>query len=121
MTPTTMAPEHRAYVASTWARGSRYGLRTREAFALVNRVLDAAPRVVVLAKGRFVHAWACASDDSLHYVYVPPELRGHGIARRLIESAMGEYADHITVTHPWPRESARFRYAPHLLHVRTAA
>jgi GNAT superfamily N-acetyltransferase len=110
-----MAPEHRAFVASTWARGSRYGLRTRDAFRLVNRLLDASPRIVVAANGMTVHAWACGVADALHYVYVPPELRGHGIARRLITELFGEYPDRIVVTHRWPRPSSRFTYAPERL------
>lgn len=120
MTPETMRPEHRAYVASTWARGSKYGLRTREAFRFVNRVLDSAPTVLVFATGPTVHAWACADGDTLHYAYVCPDMRGFGLARRLITALLGEYPEHVNVTHRWPRESGRFRYAEHLL-LRTAA
>ena len=116
-----MAPEHRAYVVSTWARGQRYGLRTRQAFAFVNTLLDTAPSVKVAARGRCVHAWACGDGDVLHYVYVPPELRGHGLARRLITELFGEYPEHVDCSHPWPRESARFRFVPNLIITRTAA
>ncbi len=104
----------RPYVASTWARGSRYGLRTGDAFRLVNRALDVSD-VLVLANNKTVHAWACGEAGLLHYVYVPPELRGHGLARDAITQLLGEYPEHVNVTHPWPRESARFRYTPHLL------
>lgn len=121
MTPiVTMLPRHRAYVASTWARGQRYGLRTREAFRFVNRVLDSGVDVVCLANDSTVHAWACAGPDALHYVYVPPELRREGIAKRLITSLLGEYPEHVNITHRWPFESSRFRFNPHLL-LRAAA
>lgn len=115
MTPEAMAPEHRGYVCSTWARGQRLGLRTRPAFRLVNRVIDSGADVVVLASGRTVHAWACGQDDVLHYVYVPPEIRGKGFARRLITSLFGAYSERIRVTHPWPFESERFQYMPRRL------
>ncbi len=115
-----MQPSDRAYIASTWARGSRYGLRTREAFRFVNHLLDIA-NVVVLANGRTVHAWAAGnSSDVLHYVYVPPELRGNGLAKHAITELLGDYPERIYVTHPWPRESSRFRYLPQLIS-RTAA
>ncbi len=110
-----MQQTDRPFVACTWARGSRYGLKTREAFQFVNGLLDTA-KVVVLANGRTVHAWAAGhSSDVLHYVYVPPELRGNGLARQVITELLGSYPDRIYVTHDWPRESSRFRYLPHLI------
>ena len=120
-----MTARDRRYVVPTWARSSRYdGLRLPERFALVDRILDGGARCVVLATDdRTVHAWACAdtyegvrkwSPDGefpllLHYAYVPPELRGNGLARRLITELLGEYPDRIHVTHEWPRVSSRFR------------
>lgn len=124
-----MAPEHRAFVVCTWARSARYGLRRPETFRLVDRIVDSSARVLVVANGKTVHAWACGDGDVLHYAYTAPELdedresllRGRGLARRIITELLGEYAEHITVSHPWPRESARFRYVPNLLLTRTAA
>lgn len=111
-----MEGRDRRYVVPTWALSSRYdGLSKPERFKLVDRVLDSGAPVVVLANGRTVHAWACGDADALHYVYVPPELRGAGLARRVITAAQGGYRDRINVTHEWPRESARFRFTPHLL------
>lgn len=119
--PVTMLPQHRRYVVPTWAHSATgYAMPKRERFKLVDRILDGGADVVVIATGATVHAWACGEDDALHYVYVPPELRGKGLTRRLITALFGDYADHINVTHPWPRESARFRYVPTLL-LRTAA
>jgi GNAT superfamily N-acetyltransferase len=109
-----MRAEHRGYVCSTWARGQRIGLRTRPAFRLVNRIVDAS-RVVVIASGPTVHAWACGDGDVLHYVYVPRELRGRGIARRLISQLFEGYPERVRVTHPWPFSSNRFQYVPHAL------
>lgn len=121
MKPRVMLPTDRPYVVSTWGMGSRYdGITRRERFQLVDRILDGGADVVVLARDRTVHAWACGDLGLLHYVYVPPELRKKGLARRLITELLGEYPKHINVTHPWPRESSRFRYVPNLL-LRSAA
>ncbi len=111
-----MSPRDRRYVVPTWAQSARYGLHKRKRFALVDRILDLGTPVVCLASDELtVHAWACGIAGTLHYVYVPPELRGNGLARRVITAAVGGYPEHINVTHKWPRESARFRYAPSLL------
>jgi len=105
-----MTGRDRPFVVSTWARSSRYeGMRKRDRFRFVDRVLDAGTPVTVLASDELtVHAWACASDGTLHYVYVPPELRGCGFARRVITAALGWYPSLIHVSHPWPAESSRF-------------
>jgi GNAT superfamily N-acetyltransferase len=117
MTPREMTASDRRFVVPTWALSSRYdGFSKPARFRLVDRVLDARARCIVLAEDATVHAWACGSEDALHYVYVPPELRGHGIAAKLIALVLGSYAERINVTHPWPRASSRFRYTPHLLH-----
>lgn len=117
MTPREMNAADRRFVAPTWALSSTYdGLSKPARFRLVDRTLDSGARCIVLAEGATVHAWACGAEDALHYVYVPPDLRGFGLAARLIALVLGSYAERINVTHPWPRASARFRYTPHLLH-----
>ncbi len=117
-----MTASDRRFVVPTWAQSSTYDdLRLSERFALVDRILDdLRADVVVLANDRTVHVWAAGHAGALDYVYVPPKLRGHGLARRVITSLFGRYAEHINVTHAWPGEHARFRYAPHLL-LRAAA
>ena len=121
MTPTPMLQSHRRYVVPTWANSADYdGMRRRDRFRLVDRILDGGADVFVIANGDTVHAWACGDLGMLHYVYVPPELRRKGLARRLITALLGDYPQHINVTHGWPRESSRFRHVPHLL-LRTAA
>ncbi len=112
-----MTPRDRRYVVPTWAQSARYdGMRKRCRFALVDRLLDEGAKVVCLATDELtVHAWAAGDGDVLHYVYVPPELRGQGLARRVITAVLGAYPEHITITHEWPRASSRFRYSPHLL------
>ena len=117
MTPRPMTASDRRFVVPTWARSSTYdGLTLPERFALVDRILDELRAdVVVLATDRTVHVWAAGHAGALDYVYVPPDLRGHGLARRVITALFGHYPERITVTHEWPRASARFRYAPHLL------
>ncbi len=117
MTPRAMTDTDRRYVVPTWALSAKYGgLERRDRFRLVDRLLDEGAPCIVLAHGSTVHAWACGAGDALHYAYVPPELRGKGLARRVISHVLGGYADCINVTHEWPGASRRFRFAPHLLH-----
>jgi GNAT superfamily N-acetyltransferase len=117
-----MTASDRRFVAPTWALSSRYeGMSKAARFRLVDRVLDGGARCIVLAEGATVHAWACGAEDALHYAYVPPELRGHGIAAKLIALVLGSYAERINVTHPWPRASSRVRYTPHFIHRAEAA
>lgn len=117
MTPREMAASDRPFVVSTWGNSSSYkGMRRRQRFALVDRVLDAGAPVIVLANGPTIHAWACGRDGVLHFAYLPPELRGKGLGAKAIALAVGGYFERINVTHEWPGESRRFRYTPHLLH-----
>jgi len=117
MTPRAMNASDRRFVAPTWALSSTYdGLSKPARFRLVDRMLDAGAPVIVLAEGPTVHAWACGEADTLHYVYVPPDLRGFGIAAKLIALALGGYPERINVTHRWPRESSRFVFRPQLTH-----
>ena len=117
-----MASADRRFVVPTWVRSSRYDLRQAERFKLVDRVLDRGARVVVIGgAGSTVHAWAAGEDDVLHFVYVPPELRNKGFARRAITALFGQYAEHISTSHPWPRPSRRFRYHRDALLRREAA
>jgi ribosomal protein S18 acetylase RimI-like enzyme len=108
-------PNDRRLIVPTWAQSfvspwSRK-LTARHHSRLVDALLDR-PRVrVVVAYASVpeaIQAWACGEQSTLHYVYVPPELRGHGIARRLIRECLGEYPEHGDATHPWPcREHGR--------------
>jgi GNAT superfamily N-acetyltransferase len=120
-----MRPEDRRFIVPTWVRSfAEYAPWSRAAtlrghWAVADTLLDAPDvRVMVLASdeaARTLHAWAAGVGDALHYVYVPPELRGHGLARRCITALLGSYPKHIDVTHPWPRESARYRWQPYPL------
>ena len=122
MTPRAMNASDRRFVAPTWALSSSYdGLSKASRFKLVDRMLDGGAPVIVLAEGATVHAWACGEAGVLHYAYCPPELRRHGIVRRLITSLFGEYPEHIATTHEWPWESRRFVFRPHLMHREAAA
>ena len=72
--------------------------------------------IVLASEGGALHAWAAAdiASGSLHYAYVPPELRGNGLARQAIRAALGDaYPDVIDVTHPWPWVSRRYRWNPY--------
>ena len=117
MIPRAMTEGDRRFVVPTWAHSSTYGgLRLPERFALADRVLDELrANVVVLATDRTVHVWAAGHAGALDYVYVPEELRGHGLARRAITALLGRYPERINVTHAWPGKRPRFRFAPHLL------
>lgn len=115
MTPREMTATDRRFVVPTWALSSTYdGLSKHQRFKLVDRIIDGGARCIVLAEGPTVHAWACGTEDALHYVYVPPELRGHGLAAKTIALVLSSYAERINVTHEWPRASRRFVFKPHL-------
>lgn len=117
-----MRPHERRYVVSTWVQSfaavSPWSARlTRsEHWPVVDRILDRdAPVMVLSTEGGAVHGWACGEGGTLHYAYIPPELRERGLGRRVIEAALGEYGDRIDVTHPWPWQSRRYRWNPYLL------
>jgi hypothetical protein len=111
----------RRFVVPTWALGARWkGLTKQERFARVDRMLEAGARVVVLANDVTVHAWAAGQNGVLFYAYVPPELRGEGLARQVITKLLWGYPETIPITHPWPWASERFRFA-HQPRMRTAA
>lgn len=103
--------DDRRYVVSTWVQSfadaspwSRK-LATRHHAKAVDAILDRPTiRAVVLyvADERAIQAWACAEAGTLHYVYVPPELRGHGLARRAMREVLGGYPAHFDASHPWP-------------------
>lgn len=122
-----MRPEDRRFIVPTWVRSMASLKRVApmgKHWRAVDRVLDAPDtRVSVLASdaaARTIHAWAAASGDLLHYVYVPPELRRAGIARKLITSLLGSYPDRIAISTAWPFASTRFHWQAHPL-LRTAA
>lgn len=106
-----MTETDRRFVVPTWAYGAKWkGLSLGEKFARVDSILaDEGTRVVCLAGGSTVHAWAAGIGTRLHYAYVPPDLRGEGLARKVIASLLGGYPEVIDITHPWPFASDRFR------------
>lgn len=112
-----MTSRDRRFVVPHWAIGSRYRLTKADRFALVDRLIDGGARVIVLATSDIAaHAFAAGDGDVLHYVYVPKELRGRGLARRAITALLGEYSARIHVSHPWPRANhPRFRHCPDVL------
>lgn len=93
-----MTASDRRYVVPTWARSASWDrLTLAERFARVDRIL-ARPgvRVAVKAEGTTVHAWAARDTRGLLYVYVPPELQQHGLARELVTFLCGGYPDSQT-------------------------
>jgi hypothetical protein len=113
----------RRFVVPTWARSAQYGLSMPEQFRIVDRTLDAGARVLVMATDeRTVHAWLAYDDDVMHYVYVPPELRGNGLARALTAKAFGERGPaFITHTTTMFGMVPRARFNPYLLAISKAA
>lgn len=106
-----MTASDRRFVVPTWAYGAKWkGLSLNEKFARVDGILaEEGTRVVCLAGGSTVHAWASGIGTRLHYAYVPPDLRGEGLARKVITELLGGYPEVIDITHPWPFASDRFR------------
>lgn len=67
-----------------------------------------------------VHGWACGEiDGPLHFAYVPPNMRGRGVARAMISAVLGQYPNHINVTHRFVGrpDSRRFSYNPYILRI----
>lgn len=96
----------RAFILSTWVKSYSQFLRKWLSPALVEEevrqaeVLWNKATVLGMPDDEFtVLAWVCASAATLHYVYVPPELRNKGIARALIQHACGPTFQH---GRPWP-------------------
>lgn len=124
-------PEDRRFIVPTWVHSfAEYAPWGPAAtlgnhWRMVDAILDAHDtRVVVLASdeaARTVHCWAAASGETLHYVYVPPELRGHALGRKCITAILGCYPKRITTSHPWPplkghrHPHHRFRWNPYAL------
>lgn len=115
-----MTETDRRFVVPTWAYGAKWkGLSLCEKFARVDSILaDEGTRVVCLAGGSTVHAWAAGIGSRLHYAYVPAwtevdgmrePLRRLGLARKVITELLGGYPEVIDITHPWPFASERFR------------
>lgn len=116
-----LAASDRRFVVPTWVQAVSHGpqqcrrlLRATYGLA-VDRILDAPDTrgavVCSEAKPDVIHAYAVASTDGvLHFAYVPPELRGQGLARQVISAVLGGYPERITVSHPWPWQSPRFAW-----------
>lgn len=109
----------RAFVASTWVRTCcRSRMRSRAAI-VVDAILDRPDTVIRVACSLRVPStilgYAVASDDgTLHYAYVPADLRRKGIARACITAALDGYPERIEATHRWPWPG-RFVFAPEKL------
>ncbi len=113
-----MSPRDRAYVACSWGGSYRsyspegaYPSRApRRHRVVIDRALDEHGAILAVLPGALetVHAWVCAGDGILHYVYVAGAVRGHGVARALVRLALGDYPARIVTSHPWPRVNARF-------------
>ena len=93
-----MTDSDRAYVVSTWGHEARIpGVARRDRFKQIDAVLDGGARVVVLAEGPTVHAWAAARGSDVLFVYVPFLLRGHRLARRAVIALIDGYPDAVAV------------------------
>lgn len=134
-----MRPEDRRYIVPTWVRSfadyAPWGpsaTRAHHAHVVDALLDDPTTRVMVLASdeaARTLHGWAAATASTLHYVYVPPELRGQHLGERCITAALGSYPKRIETSHPWPmldiryasgrvigqRAHSRFRWNPYAL------
>lgn len=88
MMPREMTASDRRYVVPTWARN---GMTGPDRMTRVDEVLDGGARVMVLASGPTVHAFAVARGAELLFVYVPFDLRGHRVARRVVTALLGDY------------------------------
>lgn len=135
---TKAAPTHRNFILSTWLKSYRPQARkdgiqeyynTYEPAIAESRWQDC--HVLSDESGFTVYAWVCAYrpvsgstqrsavPGQLYHVYVIPELRHIGVARRLIEAIAGD--GDITYARPWPGRPKSYRVNPYLLTVKTDA
>lgn len=111
------------YIFSTWinfrvrelskARRPTEGKAYRETF--VEPALAQGGRLYVAcseSKPNALHGWICVLDGAVVAMYVHDKLRGQGLGRRLVEHALGKYAERIVTHHRWKRMSARFLFTP---------
>ena len=118
------------YVRSSWFRNYQPLAKVSgSTFArfhpkLIDELLasDDASTVIACAEEdpTVIHGWACGeADGPLHFAYVPPNLRGRGIAKEMIQAVLGSYPNHINVTHRFVGrpDSRRFTFNPYILRV----
>lgn len=90
--PATKA--HRSYILSTWVKSYVSVVRNGHANVDLSIYLREEPKVAealwhksLVISGEndpfIIHGWICSEPNILHFVYIPPELRGKGIAKAL--------------------------------------
>jgi GNAT superfamily N-acetyltransferase len=123
--------DHRSYIISTWVRSYQpharrfscaSGVSAHKLSAdtylqgeslVAERKWDLASVIVSKDNPALAHGWVCASEGRLWHVYLPPELRGKGIGRLLVQSTAGV---RYSVSKPWPKipNGHQVTYNPYL-------
>jgi ribosomal protein S18 acetylase RimI-like enzyme len=92
--------EHRSFVLSTWIRSYREAFSKDLSYDTIHEneskfaeeAFDSGLVFVDTSDGYSINGWVCGVHDKvsvLHWVYVPPELRGMGVASKLIQETLG--------------------------------
>lgn len=97
----------RAFIFATWMRSYwqtksssvAYEQYHRRQPARIERLWPSSTIACREAKPDTIHAWVCGSPGALHYVYVPPDLREKGLARKLVRAVCGS---ELAFSHEWP-------------------
>ncbi len=118
--------EHRNYILSTWVRSYEAYARKvvvsggasgtihvpsdtyRSGESAVAELHWEKCHVVTGTDSYTIHAWVCATKGNLWHVYVPPQLRGKGIAKGLVGRFAGS---HYLVSKPLP-----YKFSGHAVH-----
>jgi len=128
-------PQDKAFILSTWIRSYAQAVR-RTRVAVGTESIQSIPQEVYLREEPIIaeslwmqclvvgsssasdeytiHAWVCGSSGKLYHCYVPPELRGKGIAKALISHLCGTT---LQYARPWPfsRVPNGWSFNPYLL------
>lgn len=96
---------HKNFILATMCKSGMVLIPYLKKCGLANRLdklcktcLDSGLAHVLTTDGNSIHGYILGSSNKLDYIYVPPDLRGLGIAREMVSIVCGE---EFTCSFPW--------------------